>query len=188
MFQVQQLKEGRCAVLAVALKPSLLLSFSRALGSVEYGQRPFLAIFKTLNTQYSVLFRWRTTPHGVPARRYLHSRSCNTSSATTFHRTLYGRHTSFLTLPFPSLLLSSLAFRGRWDKRIASLHIGNFPPSEEDNWPAANIETGSDKFVNNYNSGLWSLFHALSVSSAPMRQTPYAIMEGIHSFVFHFFR
>lgn len=36
VFQVQQLgKGGRCAVLAVALKPSLLLSFSRALSSVE---------------------------------------------------------------------------------------------------------------------------------------------------------
>eukprot|EP00752_Nemacystus_decipiens_P001761 g1702.t1 len=76
----------------------------------------------------------------------------------------------------------------RWDKRIATFQVGHFPPSEEDNWPAANFETESDPNPNNYSSGLWSLFHALSVSSAPMKQSPHAIMEGIHSFVFNFFR
>eukprot|EP00903_Cladosiphon_okamuranus_P005345 g5341.t1 len=76
----------------------------------------------------------------------------------------------------------------RWDKRMAVLEIGRFPPTGKENWPAANIETKSDPYVINYSSGLWSLFHALSVSSAPMRQSPDVIMEGIHSFVNNFFR
>lgn len=48
--------------------------------------------------------------------------------------------------------------------------------------------TGTEAHANHLTSGLWSLFHALSLSSAPMRQQPYAIMESIHSFVDNFFR
>jgi len=77
-------------------------------------------------------------------------------------------------------------FHPRWDKRIQNLHIGRFAPGS-DNWPAANIETGT-KNEQHYTSGLWALLHALSVSTAPGRQDPYAIMEGIHSFVANFFR
>ncbi|CAM9711322.1 unnamed protein product [Pylaiella littoralis] len=78
----------------------------------------------------------------------------------------------------------------RWDKRIANLHIGSFAPGKWDIWPAANIENGTPakEHVIHYTSGLWSLLHALSVSSAPMRRHPYAVMEGIHSFVENFFR
>ncbi|CAM9576869.1 unnamed protein product [Scytosiphon promiscuus] len=76
----------------------------------------------------------------------------------------------------------------RWDKRIGNFDIGPYAPTKEDNWPAANIERGTEAGVPNYTSGLWSLFHALSVSSAPMRQHPYAVMEGIRSFVDNFFR
>ncbi|CAM9676507.1 unnamed protein product, partial [Hapterophycus canaliculatus] len=76
----------------------------------------------------------------------------------------------------------------RWEKRIETFHIGPLAPSKEDNWPAANIERGTETGVLNFTSGLWSLFHVLSVSSAPMRQNSYAVMEGIRSFVENFFR
>ncbi|CAM9355093.1 unnamed protein product [Ectocarpus sp. 12 AP-2014] len=76
----------------------------------------------------------------------------------------------------------------RWDKRIGNFHIGSFAPGKGDNWPAANIERGTETYVSHYTSGLWSLFHLLSVSEAPMRQNPYAVMEGIASFVDNFFR
>lgn len=76
----------------------------------------------------------------------------------------------------------------RWDKRISKLHIGKFAPAEESNWPAANIERGTEPHAVHFTSGLWSLFHMLSVSSAPMRLQPDEIMEGIHSFVEYFFR
>lgn len=76
----------------------------------------------------------------------------------------------------------------RWDKRIANFHIGSFAPGKDDNWPAANIERGTETYVSHYTSGLWSLLHLLSVSEAPMRQNPYAVMEGIASFVDNFFR
>ena len=60
--------------------------------------------------------------------------------------------------------------------------------TKEVNWPAANIETGTKQGTNHFTNGLWALFHALSVSSAPSRQKPYDIMEGISSFVGDFFR
>lgn len=76
----------------------------------------------------------------------------------------------------------------RWDRRIQNFQIGSFVLEEEPNWRGANMQTGTEAHVNHLTSGLWALFHALSLSSAPMRQQPYAIMEGIHSFVDNFFR
>lgn len=72
--------------------------------------------------------------------------------------------------------------------RVDELKIGSFVPVEENNWPSANIERGTERGVLHYTNGLWTLFHVLSVSQAPSRQKPYDIMEGVHSFVGNFFR
>lgn len=61
-------------------------------------------------------------------------------------------------------------------------------PDLEPNWPAANLETGSIPYSVQYTSGLWALFHVLSISESPTRQKPYEVMVGIHSFVKNFFR
>lgn len=82
---------------------------------------------------------------------------------------------------------SSIGF-DRWDSRIDNLKIGSFAPVQEFNWPAANIEKGTEREKNHFTNGLWTLFHVLSVSQAPSRQSPYDIMEGIYSFVTNFFR
>lgn len=90
-----------------------------------------------------------------------------------------------LILFFPTVNVISLS---SWDKRIQNLQIGSYVLEEESNWRGANMQTGTEDYVNHLTSGLWSLFHALSLSSAPMRQQPHAVMEGIHSFVENFFR
>lgn len=76
----------------------------------------------------------------------------------------------------------------RWDSRINNLDIGFFALTKDATWPAAILETKSERNVNHFTSGLWSLFHVLSVSTAPMRQKPYVVMEGILSVVENFFR
>lgn len=84
-----------------------------------------------------------------------------------------------------SLVIAAAVPSFRWDERISRLKVGSFP-SEGHTWPAANHETGEVR--QHFTSGLWSLFHILSVSQAPKKKEPYVIMEGIHTFVDNFFR
>lgn len=71
---------------------------------------------------------------------------------------------------------------------MANFQIGSFPTTKTFNWPAANIEAGTKYGAMHFPSGLWSLFHILSVSTSPTRQNPYSIMEGIYAVVEGFFR
>lgn len=71
---------------------------------------------------------------------------------------------------------------------MEKLKIGRFGPSERMSWPAAAREKRTALRMNHFTSGLWAMFHVLSVSKAPTRPNPYAIMEGIHSFAANFLR
>lgn len=67
------------------------------------------------------------------------------------------------------------------------MKIGRFEARDSLSWPAAALETGNSGSYH-FTSGLWALFHILSVSQVQSKQEPYAIMEGIKLFVENFFR